>query len=419
MTHDTITPLRVSILTGGRDPHYAVPLISSLALQPALIDVIGSDLFLTDELAGRTNVEVFNLHQINEPNTSAFKKLLRLAGTYWRLIAYAARTDSRLFHILWLTKAELVDTIVLLPAFKLLGKTMVFTAHNVDAGERDGRMTVTGSWMLRRLYRLMDHIFVHTDKMKQQLQHDFAVNAAKITVIPYGLNTAVPESGLTGQQAREKLGFGSNEKIVLSFGHITSYKGLEYAIEAVAILKKQGWDDVRLVIAGGVKDRAAASYYQALLAMIERLDVRPSVITRTEFIPDEDIELYFKSADVCVLPYKTIFQSGVLFLAFRFGLPVVATDVGSMSKDIIKGRTGFICRREDPLDLAHRLKEFFHSSLCHDPIRTRQDIRQLAEAGHAWSAVASTTFDVYRACGGPGTAGCTRPRISTEGVDAE
>ena len=419
MTHDSISPLRVSILTGGRDPHYAVPLISSLASQPAFVDVIGSDLFLTDELLGRPNVKVFNLHVINKPHASAYKKLLRLAVTYGRLIAYAARTDSQLFHILWLTKAELVDTIILLPAFKLLGKTLVFTAHNVDAGERDGRMTTIGSWMLRRLYRLMDHIFVHTERMKHQLHQDFGVDRAKVTVIPYGLNTAVPESCLTKRQARDKLALGANERIALFFGHITAYKGLEYLIEAIAILKDQGWHDLRLVVAGGVKDRPSAIYYQTLLATIDRLGIDQSVIRRTEFIPDEEIEVYFKCADVCVLPYKTIFQSGVLFLAYRFGLPVVATDVGSLRSDVVEGRTGFICRSEDPQHLAEKLKEFFHSNLCNDFEQTSQVIRRFAEEEHSWSIVVATTYDVYRACLGRSTAGATGRSNSTPGINRE
>ena len=86
--------------------------------------------------------------------------------------------------------------------------------------------------------------------------------------------------------------------------------------------------------------------------MIERLGLESAVTLQTEFIPDEDVEIYLKAADVCVLPYTEVFQSGVLFLAYRFGLPVVATDVGSLRDDVIEGRTGFISRRQDPADLA-------------------------------------------------------------------
>ena len=102
-----------------------------------------------------------------------------------------------------------------------------------------------------------------------------------------------------------------------------------------------------------------------------------------------------------------IFQSGVLFLAYRFGLPVVATDVGSISDDVIEGRTGFVCRPEDPQDLAEKLTVFFRSSLYADPEQTCHDIRQLAERGHSWSTVAATTYEVYRAGSGHRTGSST------------
>ena len=220
-------PLKLSILTGGRDSHYAMPLISSLASLPTTIEVIGSDEFVNDQMLGLNNVEVFPIQQPNRPGTPGYQKILRLAATYLRLLAYAIRTESRIFHILWLSKVELIDTLVLLPVFRLLGKTLVFTAHNVDAAERDGGISRAGHWMLRRQYRLMDHIFVHTDKMKRHLQQGFEVDGRKITVVPYGLNTAVPESELTREVARERLGIGHKDRVALFFGHITAYKGLE------------------------------------------------------------------------------------------------------------------------------------------------------------------------------------------------
>ena len=67
-----------------------------------------------------------------------------------------------------------------------------------------------------------------------------------------------------------------------------------------------------------------------------------------EFIPDEETEIYFKAADVLVLPYRHIYQSGVLFLGYSFGLPVLAADVGSLKDEIVEGKTGFVFRPEDP-----------------------------------------------------------------------
>ena len=62
------------------------------------------------------------------------------------------------------------------------------------------------------------------------------------------------------------------------------------------------------------------------------------VIAKIEYVPDEETELYFKAADVLILPYTHVFQSGVLFLGYSFGLPAIAADVGSLKEEIIEGR---------------------------------------------------------------------------------
>ena len=83
------------------------------------------------------------------------------------------------------------------------------------------------------------------------------------------------------------------------------------------------------------------------------------VLLRAEYIPDEETELYFKAADVLVLPYRFIFQSGVLFLGYSFGLPVVAADVGTLKDEIIEGKTGFVFKPEDSVDLASAIERYF------------------------------------------------------------
>src|SRR6202043_640122 len=96
---------------------------------------------------------------------------------------------------------------------------------------------------------------------------------------------------------------------------------------------------------------------------------------KIEFVPDGETELYFKAADVLVLPYTHIFQSGVLFLGYNFGLPVIASDVGSLKEDIVEGKSGFVCKPRDPADLVKRIEDYFSSELYQQLAMRRQDIR--------------------------------------------
>ena len=118
-------------------------------------------------------------------------------------------------------------------------------------------------------------------------------------------------------------------------------------------------------------------------------------MVRAEFIPDHDIELYFKAADVLVLPYRHIYQSGVLFLGYSFGLPVLAADVGSLREEIIEGETGFLFRPDDPVDLARAIDRYFTSDLFAQLSTRRQKIEQFATKRHSWEVVGQLTMNAY------------------------
>ena len=119
------------------------------------------------------------------------------------------------------------------------------------------------------------------------------------------------------------------------------------------------------------------------------------MVEKLEYIPDEDVEVYFKASDVVALPYNHVFQSGVLFLGYSFGLPVIATDVGSLREEIIEGKTGFICRPRDPADLALAIRKYFGSELFKELPERRAEIRAYANARYSWTRVGELTEAVY------------------------
>jgi glycosyltransferase involved in cell wall biosynthesis len=96
-----------------------------------------------------------------------------------------------------------------------------------------------------------------------------------------------------------------------------------------------------------------------------------------------------------VLPYTQIFQSGVLFLAYSFGLPVIAADVGSLKEDIIEGRTGLVFEPENADDLARALRRYFEGDLFASLEDRRVQIRSHAQTRHSWETVAQMTKATY------------------------
>jgi D-inositol-3-phosphate glycosyltransferase len=150
---------------------------------------------------------------------------------------------------------------------------------------------------------------------------------------------------------------------------------------------------VVLIIAG--KPKRETNYTTKLKLQAANKLPEKNVLFRMQFIPVDEVETYFVAADCIVLPYKNIFQSGVIFLAYRFGLPVIATDVGSFREDVIDGITGFICRPENAEDMAEKLRIFFNSTLMHQREQTRVNIIELAEEKYSWSNIGRQTHEVY------------------------
>src|SRR5260370_31953012 len=116
--------------------------------------------------------------------------------------------------------------------YKLLGKKVVLNAHNVNAGKRDSNDSLFNRSTLRAQYRLADHVFVHTEKMKRELLRDFGVHERTVSVIPFGINNSVPHTDLTPGEAKQRLGITDSERTILFFGAILPYKRLEHLFHA-------------------------------------------------------------------------------------------------------------------------------------------------------------------------------------------
>lgn len=384
--------MKISLLTAGKDPPYVLPLASILSSQGVTVELVGGDSMRNADVVTSGQVDYYNLRGEQDAPANLPQKARRAVMYYLRLMGYALRTEAKIFHIQWFYKFFVFERTVLNLFFKALGKKLVFTAHNVNAGARDGNDSLINRMSLKILYRLVDHIFVHTEKMRDELTGGFGISTEKVTVIPFGVNNTVPNTDLSRGAARERLGIEEAEKVALFFGNIVPYKGVEHLIAALALLRDRRLT-MRLVIAGRTSD--CSNYWGTVQALIDEKAVGDQILEKLEFIPDEDIEVYLKASDLMVLPYNYIFQSGVLFLAFGFGLPVVATDVGSLREDVIAGENGFLCRPEDPEDLARQIEAYFDSDLHRDAEVHRQRIADETERRHSWDEVGARTRGVY------------------------
>jgi D-inositol-3-phosphate glycosyltransferase len=298
----------------------------------------------------------------------------------------------KIFHLLWNNKFQVFDRTFLMLFYRVLGKEVVLTVHNVNAASRDSKDSLLNRLTLRIQYGLAAHLFVHTEKMKASLIEEFDVQAARITVIPFGINNSVPNTQLTSREAKQRLGLGNGEKAILFFGNIAPYKGLEFLVTAFQN-SVASHPEYRLVIAGWPKN--CERYWCEIRERIREDEKQGRILLRAEYIPDEETEVYFKAADVLVLPYRYIYQSGVLFLGYSFGLPVLVADVGALRDEVVEGKTGYVFRPEDSIHLLKTLERYFSSPLYEELSIRRKGIREYAMEHHSWDRVGSLTMSVY------------------------
>jgi D-inositol-3-phosphate glycosyltransferase len=389
-----VSSIRVCLLTAGYDRPYALGMASALTGQGIGVDFIGSDELDAPQLRESPLINFLNLRGDQREDAPLLRKAVRLLTYYARLMKYAVSSEPRIFHILWNNRFEHFDRTLLMLYYRLFGKRIILTAHNVNIRKRDGCDNWFNRLSLGIQYRLCHHILVHTGMMKDELIADFGIASSRVSVIPFGINNTCPVTTLARQGARELIGLNSSEKVLLFFGRIAPYKGVKYLIAAFRKMAKQD-ARYRLIIAGKVKG-GCLNYWNDIQSNIAASGIRRQIVARIEHIPDNQVEIFFKAADVVVIPYVQIFQSGVPFLSYSFGLPVIATDVGSLRNDIVEGKTGFLCRPRDPADLANAIKTYFTSDLYQNLEASRNRIREFANDRYSWTKVAQILDSVYR-----------------------
>ncbi|MCX7908681.1 MAG: glycosyltransferase [Ignavibacteria bacterium] len=156
------------------------------------------------------------------------------------------------------------------------------------------------------------------------------------------------------EKARDILSLPKNRKILLFFGFIREYKGLDILLEAISLLPEEFF----LVVAG--ESYISMDNY---LEMIEKNNLQSKVKMFVRYISDNEVPLFFSAADVCVLPYKSATQSGIVGIAYHFELPVVATRVGGLHEMIEPFGTGIMVDKPDPNELAQKILQFFEHPL--------------------------------------------------------
>lgn len=197
---------------------------------------------------------------------------------------------------------------------------------------------------------------------------------AKYKIHPHPLYDHYGEK-INSTEARAKLDIPSDKKVILFFGFIRDYKGLDMLIESMKDLN----DDHLLLVAGEVYGD-----FKKYNEQIDQLGIRNKINLQIKYIPETDIALYFSAADVCILPYRSATQSGIVGISYHFELPVIVTNVGGLAEMVNAGRTGMIVNDIGPKSIAAALKKYFDEGLKESCIPYIKEYKEK----HSWKAFA-------------------------------
>ncbi len=225
--------------------------------------------------------------------------------------------------------------------------------------------------LVRYFVNSIDRFVAMSDSVLSDLR--FFVKHKSAALCPHPLydnfGAALPKA-----EARKKLNIPNKQTMLLFFGFIRDYKGLDLLMEAYAD-NRIDKSKVRLVIAG--------EYYNNKDKYIEletALGLKGLIDWRTEFIPDSEVAIYFSAADLIVQPYKSATQSGVTQIAYHFEKPMLVTNVGGLAEIVPNGKVGYVTE-VDATSIADALIDF-----CSNPNSNRfKEGIQKEKKKYAWS----------------------------------
>lgn len=337
--------MNVVVVPHGFQEHYALGFVNGLARKGIVVDFALADNMDSAHL--HQDIRWRNLGRNMDTGVGPAKKLWRFLAYHLRLIKYVAAHRRGVVHVIGLLRTPLLTGIIEGLLFRALASKYVLTVHNLLPHDRH---TTWNKWLFRRIYRIPNLLVVHTELMKKELVTSFGAAPERVVVMQHGLNDIVPDHGKTSAECRSQLRLPPDACVLLFFGRIAPYKGLETLLEAFERLDNR----FVLVIAGAPVNTAYRSQVEELVRGHPR---REGILCRLEFIENAEVASYFRAADALMMPYQHIDQSGVLFLAFRFGLPVVAFDVGAL-REYLQDDAGVLVEGESAEDFAQGIRTF-------------------------------------------------------------
>lgn len=294
--------------------------------------------FISDEREyNGDNVVVFNeFVGITSKEKNKVNKTLVYMKAWKRIYDICKKENIDVLHVQWFILSP-VDSYYI-KKIKNIGIKIVVTVHDILPFNKK----FYDYKCHKDIYEAANHIIVQAKPNIERINSVFREIGDKVVYIPHG-NFINHVDIIQKEEARKLLNIDLDKKVILFFGQIKKVKGLDILLKAYYKFTKENKEEnVLLLVAGKVWDDDF-DRYKAIINKIDRDKIRCDI----KYIPDEEISWYYCAADVNVLPYREVYQSGVVHLACAYEKAVIATKVGSFPEVIIDGESGILVETEN------------------------------------------------------------------------
>jgi glycosyltransferase involved in cell wall biosynthesis len=368
---------------GGMD-YYDFSLCEGLSKAGASVTLYTCDETLLEEEGGAKPYRVRLPYRGIYGPDAAWRRGARYVLGSLRALLGARSDGARLahLHLFHVGPLELFNAVLA----RVLGLRLVVTAHDV----RPFAGGLSFPMMARMVYGMANRVIAHGRVGSEELSVVLGLPEDRVVVIPHGNYLRFVGRVPPAKEARARLGLPTAGKVLLFFGQIKEVKGLEVLIEAMPEVLLEH-PDAMLVIAGKVWKDDFGRYRNQM----ERLGVAESCVTHLRYVPRSETADYYAAADLVVLPYKRIYQSGVLLMAMSYGKAVVVSDLPGMTEVVTDGSNGLVFPSGGVGALAAKI-----IGALSDPEASRAvGERGLAyvKEHHDWDRIGQATSECYRA----------------------
>ncbi len=367
------------IIPHGFQDHYTIGYVNGIAKNRIKHILVSSDRL--NNIKFDPNVTNINLIGSGDPSRKFVRKTIEYLYYHARLLSLVSRSCFRAnIHIIGLLKYPFLLGIVENLLLRLLSKRLILTVHNLLPHDKQN---FVNKFLYYWIYRIPHYLIVHTDKMKDELVNKFNVAENHILLMEHGINDVIDPPVFEKKTIyRKEINIPENKRMLLFFGSVSHYKGVDTLIEAFSLLDERYF----LVIAGRAQDSQYATKIKNKIATIKNHN-RIQYLDR--YINDNEVTTLFGAADALIMPYRHIDQSGIIFLAIRMGVPIIAFNVGKLDS-YITDEIGIIADQNDSGGLLSSIKLFDRNINHYD-----SDIISTHSKNYEWRSVVKPILFIY------------------------